>query len=134
VINESYDDSPHARFDVYTPHGASSPLPTLVWTHGGAFVGGSKDEIGDYLRMIAVSGLTVVGVEYSRAPAARYPTPVRQVMAALRHLQANPDRLHIYRDDHQPALGHEYQFDVSLADGRAALERLITFFQARIQT
>ena len=25
-------------------------------------------------------------------------------------------------------MGHEYQFDVSLADGRAALARLITFF------
>ena len=266
VINVSYEASPRARFDVYTPFGTSSPLPTVVWTHGGAFVGGSKDEIGDYLRMIAASGLTVVGVEYAVAPGARYPTPVRQVMAALSHLHENADRLHIdpdqimlagdsagahitaqvadivtnptygeevgveatiearqlravalccgvydfatlinpasafkdvvravgwaysgsreytnderfvsstavtrhvseafpptfitagnadpllcqsramvaaleskgvrvetlfYPDGHQPALGHEYQFDVSLADGRAALARLITFF------
>ena len=86
------------RFDVYTPFGTSSPLPTVVWTHGGAFVGGSKDEIGDYLRMIAASGLTVVGVEYAVAPGARYPTPVRQVMAALSHLHENADRLHIDPD------------------------------------
>jgi acetyl esterase/lipase len=98
VINESYEHSPHGRLDVYTPGGATSSLPTVVWTHGGAFVGGSKDEIGDYLRMIAASGLTVVGVEYSLAPSAIYPTPVRQVMAALLHLQANADRLHVDPD------------------------------------
>ncbi|HXW78143.1 MAG TPA: alpha/beta hydrolase [Acidimicrobiales bacterium] len=98
VVNESYGDSPDARFDVYTPIGANSPLPTVVWVHGGAFVGGSKDEIGGYLRMIAVSGLAVVGVEYSLAPAATYPMPVRQVMAAIEHLHANADRLHIDPD------------------------------------
>ena len=271
VINESYDDSPEARLDVYSPPGAGSPLPAVVWTHGGAFVGGSKEEISDCLRMMAASGLIVVGVEYSRAPGATYPTPVRQLMAALRHLHANAGRLHIdldqimlagdsagahitaqvaatvtnprygeqvgvtptiearqlrgvalccgvydlgtlvnpdspfkdvvravgwaysgsrdyrnderflsstavirhvseafpptfitagnadpllpqslamvaaleskgipvetlfYPDDHRPPLGHEYQFNVSLADGRAALERLTTFFQACIR-
>jgi acetyl esterase/lipase len=267
VINESYGDSPQARLDVYTPAETAVGLPTVVWTHGGAFVGGSKDEIGDYLRRIAASGFTAVGVEYSLAPRAKYPTPVRQVAAAVSHLQANADRLHIdadqimlagdsagahitaqvaaivanpaygeqvgvnstidpsqlravalccgvydlalinpdsalkdfvlavgwaysgrreyrndkrfastaavtthisgafpptfitagnadplldqsramlaaleanavpvdvllYPDDHQPALGHEYQFDVTLADGKVALERLIAFFQA----
>jgi acetyl esterase len=265
VINERYEDSPRAQLDVYTQLEMSTPLPTVVWTHGGAFVGGSKDQIRDYLRRIAAAGLTVVGVDYSLAPAAKYPTPVRQVMTALSHLSANGDRLHIdpeqimlagdsagahvtaqvaavvtdpsyaeqvgihpriearqlravalccgvydlasllkdvvhavgwaysgsreyqndqrfvsstavtrhvsqafpttfitagnadpllpqsrtmaaaleskgvpvealfYPDDHQPALGHEYQFDLSLADGRAALERLIAFFGAQIQ-
>jgi acetyl esterase len=271
VIDESYGNSPRARLDVFSPLASTSPLPTVVWTHGGAFVGGSKDEIRDYLRRIAASGLTVAGVEYSLAPTAKYPTPVRQVMTALCHLRANADRLHIdpdqimlagdsagahitaqvaaivtnpsyeeqigisptieatklravalccgvydfatlinpaspfkdvvravgwaysgireyqnderfvsstkvsrhvsgafpttfitagnadpllaqsqamaaalqsqgvsvetmfYPDDHQPGLGHEYQFNVGLAEGRAALERLIAFFHAHIQ-
>lgn len=36
-----------------------------------------------------------------------------------------------YDKDHQPALGHEYQFDLDLdlADARAASDRLIGFFR-----
>jgi acetyl esterase len=45
--------------------------------------------------LIAAAGFTVAGVNYTLAPAARYPTPARQVMAALEHLQANADRLHV---------------------------------------
>jgi acetyl esterase len=98
VIDERYDDSPDAWFDVYSPGAAARQgrrLPTVVWTHGGGFVGGSKVEIGDYLRMIAAAGFTVVGVSYALAPGARYPSPARQLMAALGHLQANADRLHV---------------------------------------
>jgi acetyl esterase len=98
VIDEHYGEHPDARLDVYIPEAAAKSdmqLPTVVWTHGGGWVGGSKDEIGDYFRMIAAAGFAVVGVEYPLAPGARYPTPVRQVMAALRHLQANADRLRV---------------------------------------
>ena len=34
-----------------------------------------------------------------------------------------------YDKDHQPALGHEYQFDLGLAHGRAAFDRLIASFR-----
>jgi len=97
VRNERYEDHPDAILDVYSPRAgtqANSRLPTVVWTHGGGWVGGSKDEIEYYLKMIADAGFTVVAVNYALAPGARYPTPVRQVMAALRHLEANADRLH----------------------------------------
>jgi hypothetical protein len=56
--------------------------------------GGSKDEIGDYFRMIAAAGFTMVAVEYALAPGARYPTPVRKVMAAIDGLpELDPDTL-----------------------------------------
>jgi hypothetical protein len=32
-----------------------------------------------------------------------------------------------YEPSHQPPLSHEYQFDLALADGRTALERIIGF-------
>lgn len=98
VIDEPYGDQRRERLDVYTPAAttrAGGRLPTVVWTHGGGFVGGSKDEIAGYLQRIAAAGFTVVGVEYTLAPGATYPTPVRQVMAALRHLAAHADRLHV---------------------------------------
>jgi len=34
-----------------------------------------------------------------------------------------------YEQNHQPPLGPEYQFELDLADGRAAFDRLIAFFR-----
>jgi acetyl esterase/lipase len=98
VLDERYDPSPDSLLDVYVPGSAAhadTALPVVVWTHGGAFVGGSKEEIGGYLRMIAARGFAVVGVGYQLAPEARYPTPVRQVLAALHHLRGHARRLHL---------------------------------------
>ncbi len=98
VIDEPYDDQRRARFDLYTPgsgEDGDGRLPTVVWTHGGGFLGGSKEPIDYYLRAIAAAGFTVVGLDYSLAPGSRYPTPVRQVMTALRHLESNAENLRI---------------------------------------
>jgi acetyl esterase/lipase len=55
-------------------------------------VGGSKDEIRNYLQVIAGHGYVVASPSYSLAPENRYPTPLIQVMAALGHLASNADR------------------------------------------
>lgn len=97
VLDVSYAaDDPDARLDVFRPAGsgeASGALPTVVWVHGGAFVSGNRTQVANYLRVIAGQGFTVVGVDYSIAPEARYPTPVRQVNAALGHLVRHADQL-----------------------------------------
>jgi acetyl esterase len=38
----------------------------------------------------------------------------------------------LYDDDHRPPLGHEHQFDLDLADGRTAFDRIVAFGQAHI--
>jgi acetyl esterase/lipase len=93
VIDEAYAvTDPDGRLDVFRPD-RQEPLPTIVWVHGGAFVSGSKGDVANYLRVLAGRGFTVVGVDYSVAPGKRYPTPVRQVAAALAHLVDHADRL-----------------------------------------
>jgi acetyl esterase len=93
VVDEAYDiASPDGRLDVFRP-ARDEPLPTVVWVHGGAFVSGSKGDVANYLRVLAGRGLTTVGVDYSIAPGSRYPTPVKQVAAALAHLVDHADRL-----------------------------------------
>jgi acetyl esterase/lipase len=95
TIDEAYDiGSPDGRLDVFRPD-REDPLPTVVWVHGGAFISGRKGDVANYLRVLAGRGLTTVGVDYSIAPGARYPTPVRQVAAALSHLLDHADRLGI---------------------------------------
>ncbi len=98
VLDARYDANDRdALLDVFHPGdaGAGEGLPTIVWIHGGAFLSGSKDHIAPYLRILAARGFTVVGVDYSLAPASTYPTPVRQVNTALTYLTRNAARLHV---------------------------------------
>jgi len=96
TLDEVYDAAdPDARLDVYRPADATAPLTTVVWVHGGGWVSGDKADIGNYARVLAGRGFTVVSVGYSIAPRATYPTPARQVVKALAHLVTHAGRLQI---------------------------------------
>ena len=84
-----------ALLDVYFPESATRALPTIVWVHGGGFLAGDRRQVGNYLRILAGRGYTTVAVGYSLAPASHYPTPLRQVNAALAYLERNAIQLRI---------------------------------------
>lgn len=88
---------PDAAFDIYRPNGAPAS-PTIVWIHGGGFVSGQRNDIANYLKILAGQGFTVVNLDYTLAPEARYPMPARQINAALGHLVENAPRLGIDAD------------------------------------
>jgi acetyl esterase len=98
-LNEQYDASDADAFlDVFYPskvEKTDQTLPTIIWVHGGGWVGGNKYHIADYLKVLAARGYAVVGVNYSLAPDKMYPTPVRQINTALAYLTQNAERLHI---------------------------------------
>lgn len=98
LVDERYGDEPDMLLDVYRPQSATAPLPLLLWVHGGGFVGGSKEELAGYLKLLARDGYVVVGPRYSLAPEHRYPTPPRQMMQALDYLSSNAERLLIDPD------------------------------------
>jgi acetyl esterase len=91
-LNLTYDpDSRPGTLDVFLPPG---PVPTggwpvVVWVHGGAWVSGSKENVANYLRILAGRGFATVGVGYTLAPTAHHPGPARQVNIALGWLNAN---------------------------------------------
>lgn len=89
---------PDALLDVHHAPGATGARPTIVWVHGGAWLSGGKGHIANFLRILAAGGCTVVGVGYSIAPEARYPTPVGQVLDALTYLCDNAESLGIDPD------------------------------------
>ena len=96
VENQQYrQDDKDGFLDVYYPEKTSTPLPVVVWVHGGAWVSGDKDEIDNYLKIVASRGYTVVGVDYTIAPERQYPFPIMQLNEALSYLQQNADRLRI---------------------------------------
>lgn len=91
----------NGRLDLYLPPAGAAPdgpLPVVVWVHGGGWVSGDKSQIGNYLKILAARGFATVGVDYTIAPEARYPTPVRQVNAALGWLDANAEALGLDRN------------------------------------
>jgi len=98
-----YGPEPDMLLDLYRPVSATEPLPLVMWAHGGGWLGGSKEELAGWFRILAGFGYAVAGPRYALAPEHRYPTPVRQLMRALAHLDENADALGI--DMSRVALG-----------------------------
>jgi acetyl esterase/lipase len=98
LIDERYGTDPDMLLDVFRPASATEPLPLVVWVHGGGFVGGTKEELAGYFKLLASNGFAVAAPRYSLAPGQRYPVPLRQLMQALQYLQANAGRLLIDPD------------------------------------
>lgn len=89
VYNASDED---AKLDLYYPDTTAvktTKLPTIVWTHGGGLISGSKDQVANYCKILASYGFAVVAIDYSVAPEAVYPTPVKQLNQALEYLTKN---------------------------------------------
>lgn len=98
LLDVSYrEGDADAVLDVYYPDSLArgESLPTIVWTHGGGWVSGSKDQVASYAQILAGRGYTVVAIDYTIAPEAKYPTPVIQLDAALGYLSANAEDLHV---------------------------------------
>lgn len=96
VENQQYrTNDVNGYLDVFYPEETTGQLPTIVWVHGGGWVSGDKNEIDNYLKILAGRGFTTVGVDYSIAPEAQYPTPLHEVNDALQYIQQHAQRLHI---------------------------------------
>jgi acetyl esterase/lipase len=66
-----------------------------VWVHGGGFVSGRRGDIANYLKILAGQGFAVVNVDYTIAPEATYPAPVRQLGRALAFIDSHAATLGI---------------------------------------
>lgn len=82
-----------ALLDVYRQPGASGPLPTIVFIHGGGFFSGSIGDGAKYASHLCGKGLEVISIGYRLAPAATWPAPLDDVRSALRYVRANATAL-----------------------------------------
>lgn len=88
-----YDPAdPDALLDIFRRKGASAPQPAIIWVHGGGFVSGNRRIVAEYLKILAAQGFVTITVDYTIAPEARYPTPIRQTNKALGYVVANAAR------------------------------------------
>lgn len=90
--------NPRQTLDVYLPQrrSARTPLPVIVFIHGGGWVGGSKAAGRAVLQPWVASGNYIgVSVNYRLAGEARWPAQIHDCKAAIRWLRANAGRLGI---------------------------------------
>jgi len=83
---------------VYRPVGAAAdtPLPALVYFHGGGWVIGDLETHDVLCRQItAEAGVSVVSVDYRLAPEAKFPAAADDAWAATKWVVANAGRLGI---------------------------------------
>jgi acetyl esterase/lipase len=93
------DDAPDAALQVITPAHANADaadagagLPLVFMIHGGGFVGGSTETVETYAKVLASQGYVVASLDYTLAPEAQYPVPIRQAAAAMTWIRTNADR------------------------------------------
>ncbi|MDP2315091.1 MAG: alpha/beta hydrolase [Pseudomonadota bacterium] len=81
---------------ILRPSGQMGRLPVVLYFHGGGWILGDR-EVHDRLARDLVSGanVTLVFVDYARAPEARYPVAIEQGHAVARYVADNADRLRI---------------------------------------
>jgi acetyl esterase len=82
IANQQYlQNDKDAQLDVYFPEETASgqKLPVVIWTHGGAWLSGSKDNDAAYFKLLAAEGFTVIALNYSLAPGKIYPTAIHQL-------------------------------------------------------
>jgi len=78
-----------AKLDIYRRRDVQTPQPTLVFYHGGGWIGGTKEasfmSVMPWLEM----GWNVVNVEYRMARVAEAPAAVEDALCALRYVVSN---------------------------------------------
>ncbi|HEY7348612.1 MAG TPA: alpha/beta hydrolase [Ktedonobacterales bacterium] len=70
---------------IVRPQGISSPLPVVIYLHGGGWVLGDTTTHDRLIRELANGAqAAIVFVDYARSPEARYPVALEQIYAAAR--------------------------------------------------
>lgn len=88
--------APDVRVLVYQPTSVRTPLPTLLWMHGGGYVVGSADQDDLALKsIVSAVGCAAVSVDYRLAPEMTHPGPVEDCYAALRWLHSHAEELSV---------------------------------------
>jgi acetyl esterase/lipase len=73
VSNLTYGPLARQKLDVYQPKNAKTPRPVIVFTYGGGFKTGSKDEYGFVAEAFSSLGYVTVIFDYRLYPQATWP-------------------------------------------------------------
>jgi acetyl esterase/lipase len=91
------DGHERQKLDLYVPEKAEGPLPVIVWIHGGAWSGGSKDNPGQAVRFVG-KGYAVASIGYRLSQHAIFPAQIEDCKAAIRWLRDNAKKYQLDPD------------------------------------
>ena len=82
--------------DLFVPK-SDNPLPLIIWVHGGAWQGGSKDGNNPAMQFLA-KGFAVASINYRLSQHATYPAQIEDCKAAVRLLRASARKYNLNPD------------------------------------
>jgi acetyl esterase/lipase len=81
------------KLDLYTPAGARSPLPVVVWTGGSAWMADTGKQRAEIVAaQLNPLGYAVAGVSIRSSSQTRFPGQLHDIKAAIRWLRANAEK------------------------------------------
>lgn len=83
------------KADLYLPKQLSTPIPAIVYVHGGGWRNGSKSAFSRHAAHMATRGYVGLCIEYRLSGEATFPAAIHDVKAAVRYLRAEAARLRI---------------------------------------
>ncbi len=89
LIDCRYGTDYWQKLDVYLPDKAAAKLPVLIFFHGGAWTGGTKEWMGFMAPPLLAIPAIFVTPNYRLAPAVRYPEMLEDCIAAVAWVQEN---------------------------------------------
>jgi len=91
-IDCQYGEIPQQSLDIYLPNDGCGPFPVVFFAHGGAWAGGSKNDVQVVPFIGGVNrGYAVVSLGYRLLPNIRYPDNLYDIKAAMRWVAKNAD-------------------------------------------
>ena len=73
--------------DLYLPHPSGTPVPVIVWLHGGGWRFGSRRLAPDLSRFFAASGFAMASIDYRLSNRATFPAQLEDLEAAIHWLR-----------------------------------------------
>jgi acetyl esterase/lipase len=142
--DQAYGKDPQQILDVYQPT-ASNGAPVVIFIHGGAYVRGGKEEMGEAYGNIATwfarQGMLGINATYRLAPAAKWSAGVDDVRGMVTWAKANATRYggdpnHIILIGHSAGATHVsgYIFDETHAAGGGSRRRRRGRYQRPLPT
>jgi hypothetical protein len=92
-IEYSMGEGKPLLMDIYEPALHQSAIPAIIYTHGGAWVLGTKSGELDMIDIQALvkAGFVVAAIDYRLSPEYRFPAQVEDVKCTVRYLRSHAD-------------------------------------------
>jgi acetyl esterase/lipase len=74
--------------NIYLPHTQQSPLPAVIWLHGGGWRFGDRNLAPNLAEFAQQSGLAIVSIDYRLSDEAKFPAAVDDVKTAVRWVRS----------------------------------------------